>query len=243
VNLCPPRPWLLGLTLTAGAAATQAQFVDPVTWERGSATSPNTYLHWDTFTPQAVAPGENPFVDLTPDLADFNANGQARLTENTGTGFQVGSGNLYTNAAAADYTVTIPEADVFQFPHNTTVMVQLKTLGTELNYDSVKINGLAPVDTAELSRQALGGFGGALVESWFLFHVAYADFADGQPGADDLTLTFKAAGSSMSLDQLRVDTAIQPLGFFAEPNPVPEPASLVLLGIGGAALLNRRPRS
>jgi hypothetical protein len=40
-----------------------------------------------------------------------------------------------------------------------------------------------------------------------------------------------------------VDTAIQPLGFFAEPNPVPEPASLVLLGIGGAALLNRRPRS
>ncbi len=218
---------------TAGVSA-HATFVEPVSWSR--ATTGVTYQEWDVFTGLS---------DQTPDVADNNPNGSASLTENSGGAFVTGGGNIYSFAVATDFTVTIPEADVPAPPHDVTAIVQIKTQGTELDYSSVKLNGLSPVDTAELFRASLGGFGGSDVETWFLFNVPYAQFGDFDginTPVENLTLTFNAAGSSMSLDRLSIDTAIKPLGFYAEPNPIPEPASVALLGLGGLLVLGRARR-
>lgn len=218
----------LALALTA-ASPGRAAFVTPTSWARGG--DGTTHQEWDVF---------DSFTNAAPDVADNNANGSASLTENTGGGFITGGGNIYAPMVATDFTVTVPEADVPTPAHNVTAVVQVRTLGSEMDYGSIRLNGLAPIDTAELDRQALGGFGGSLVDAWLLFAVPYADFGDGVAGVEDLTLTFNASASSMSLDRLSIDTAVRPFGFYNEPNPVPEPASLVLLTLGGGAVMARR---
>lgn len=224
-------PLALGLIATLAPLSAQAAFTTPASWSRG--VDGTTYQEWDAFTT---------FTGATPDVASVNDNGTAALTENTGGGFVTGGGNIYSFSTATDFTVTVPEADVTAPApdHDVTAIVQIRTLGTELDYSSVLLNGLAAVDTAELDRQGLGGFGGAQVDTWFLFNIPYADFGDGVPGVEDLTLTFNASGSSLSLDRLSVDTAIRPFGFYAEANPVPEPASLGLIALGGMLALGRR---
>ena len=230
-----PRPARIApLAASACALLTtaplHAAFVSPQSWTR--AADGTTYQAWDTFAAT---------TDAAPDVAgSTNPSGTARLTENTGQAFVTGGGNIYSFAAATNFTVTVPEADVPTPPHHVTAIVQLRTQGSELDYDSILLNGQAPVDSAELDRDTLGGFGGALVDSWHLFNLDYADFGDGVPGVKNLTLSFAAADSSMSLDRLAIDTAVRPFGFYDEPNPVPEPAGLALLGVAGPLALGRR---
>jgi len=228
---------LVGGAMLLVNAAAQATFVEPQSWDRNDPNFDFTYQHWDVF---------DDTVDQTPDVADQNVHGSASLSEDGGNGaFVTGGGNIYSFSAPTAFTVTVPEGDVPGPPHDVTAIVQIRTLGNELDYGSVKMNGLSPVDTAELFRDQFdSGFGtSSTVESWFLFNVPYADFTDGSgDSVSDLELTFNAAGSSMSLDQLAIDTAIKPFGFFAEPNPIPEPASLALLAAGGGMLMSRRRR-
>lgn len=200
-----------------------------------------TYQEWDLFTGT---------TDQTPDVADNNGNGTASLSELGGNGAFVtggGSGNIYSFSDPMSFEVTIPEADVPAPAHNVTAVVQIKVLGTELDYSSVKLNGLSPVDAATLfDGTAAGGFGGADVETWYEFNVPYSAFGDGVPGVEELLLTFDAAGSSMSLDRLSVDTILQPFGFTDATNPapgtnpIPEPGTLILFA-AGAAMVVRRP--
>lgn len=183
------------------------------------------------------------FESLTGAEADVsvtNGNGTPTVSEVGGGAFITSGGNIYNAGAPASFSVVVPEADVPATPHNITAIVQIKTQGTELDLSSVLLNGLAPVATQELERIALGGFGGEKISTWFLFNVPYASFGDFDTLSDDLTLTFNATGAHMSLDELAIDTAIQPFGYYAEPTPVPEPSSLALLGLGAAALLRRR---
>lgn len=231
--------------LTAVAAVTvvsvgaDAAFVTPTSWDRGIGGT--TYQAWDVFSDDD-GDGANNINDSTPDVANVNGNGTATLSESGGNGaFLTGGGNIYSFGGVTDFTVTIPEADVPVPPHDVTAIVQIATLGTEVDYASVLLNGIAAVDTAELSRGGSGSpFGGSTVEGWFLFNVPYANFGDGDGLSDDLTLTFNASGSSMSLDRLSIDTAIRPFGFFAEANPIPEPASLMLVAAGGLLVASRR---
>ena len=199
-----------------------------------------TYQEWDLF---------NGTTDQTPDVADQNGSGTATLSELGGNGAFVtggGLGNIYSFSAPTAFEVTIPEADVPAPAHNVTAVVQIKALGTELDYASVKLNGLAPVDAATLfDGGAGGGFGGADVETWYAFNVPYAAFGDGTPGVEELLLSFEASGSSMSLDRLSIDTIIQPFGFtdVTNPapgtNPIPEPGTLVLFAAGAAMIVHR----
>ncbi|HMO26478.1 MAG TPA: hypothetical protein PKB10_09420 [Tepidisphaeraceae bacterium] len=208
----------------------QAAFVAPASWVRGAGGA--TYQHWDVFDAYPVDP--------TPDVGNINPNGTAVLTETTGAAFVTSGGNIYSFSTATQFSVSIPELDVPAPAHDLTAVVQFKTLGTEIDPASVLLNGIAPVDTAELSRVGLGGFGGSAVQSWYLFNVPYAAFGSGTAGATSVTLTFAAAGSSMSLDQVSIDTAIRPFGYYPEPNPVPEPAMLSLAALVAPALLRRR---
>ncbi len=243
----PCRPLVAaGLLAITATTTASAAFVAPTTWTRGQ-TFPDggafTYQHWDNFSDDNAEDG-TVITDGSPDVGLVNPYGSPVVKELGNAGAFItngGNGNIYSFSGATSFEVTVPEFDVPSPEHHVTAIVQTKTVGTELDYGSVKFNGLSPVDTAELSRVSVGSPGGATdtVESWFLFNIPYSAFGDGVTGPVELLLTFEAAGGSMSLDQLSIDTAIQP-GFFAEPNPVPEPTALAVLGLTGALTLLRR---
>ncbi len=196
-------------SLTAAlSGVANAAFVSPNTWTRGQANT--TYQAWDVFTGLSA---------VTPDVADQNSSGSAELTENSGGSFLTGGGNIYSPYLPLNFTVSLPQADIAQPEHQLTAVVQIKTLGTELDGQSLALNGLPPIDSAELLRNQLGGFGGSEVEHWFLFEIPYSSYGSGSNGVASLTLQFNALESSMSLDQLAIDTAVSSDGFLLEENP------------------------
>lgn len=224
---------LLGI---ATAGNSQAAFQDPSVapwggWTRGD---PGTlYAGWNVFSDEAD-PG---IVDRTPDvLASFLIGGGTAAgpavaaigpgpftTTEAGTfgTFVTGGGNIYNFALATAFTVEIG-ASAAATPMR--LALQVRTQGTELAYGNVRVNGELADSRDELGRSSLGGFGGALVDSLFVWTL------DG--GADRYAFTFEAAGSSLSLDALTVDIA-----------PVPLPMSVWLLGsaVAGLAAVRRRP--
>ncbi len=244
------------LVATAASSAHAISFVPTASnsWER----STGSYHAWDSFQDDNLADnnvggnGLNPITDLAPDVNDPQVIGRSAIVnETTGGAFVTNSGfgNIYSQFVATAFEVSIPEYEVgpsiFAPPHNTTVIVQMRTLGSELDYDSVKVNGLDPVDMSILDRTIVSSPFGASseVEVAFVFNVLYNQFADDNPGTpESLQLTFNAGSSSVSLDQLSVDTTISPAGFTSVslPTSVPEPSSLALLGAGGLMLLRRR---
>ncbi|QEG33732.1 PEP-CTERM sorting domain-containing protein [Bythopirellula goksoeyrii] len=214
---------LFSLTITTPA---NADFAAPQSWNRGDVNT--TYQHWDFFDSYPT--------DSTPDVGNINPSGTASLTETTGTALPLGSGNIYGAASAAQFVVTIPEQDIPSY--DLTALVQIKVGGTELDVSSLALNSLAPVKHNELSRVEIPGRG-ATVEHQFLFQVSYANYGDGVgPDVTDLTLNFGAVEAMLSLDQVSIDTAIQPSGFF--PERIPEPSSALLGLLAGAGVLLRR---
>lgn len=219
---------LAGLVVGGVAPMAEADFLEPQSWTRGAGGT--TYQAWDSFDAYPV--------DSTPD-SSINGNGTASLEETSGSAFITSGGNIYSFSGATSFVVTIPEADVPVPAHDLTAIVQIETLGTELDASTLLLNGVSPSAGVELYRESLGGFGGAGVENWFLFEVPYASFGSGAPGVAELLLTFSASGSSMSLAGLSIDTAVRPFGFYAEPVPAPEPASAVLMGLAAVLGLRR----
>jgi hypothetical protein len=249
---------LFSTVALAVSAAAHASPVDP-NWSRTAAYS--TYQAWDIFGDPAPtgtnAPNspDSPFGSVV-DAAPHNPNGVANVLDTSGQSFITGGGNIYSFSAPTHIKLTSPEYNLGS-NYVTTVLFQTRTQGSVLIYsgsDGFRLtyaNGsgahtVTPVSAAELNRQALGGFGGALVDYAVLFQV---------PGSPSLlTINVDAAESSVSFDRASIDTIVTratagaPLltdmnptvGFV--PQAVPEPASLGAIALAGSALLGRRRR-
>lgn len=153
--------------------------------------SADTIHHeWNLFTNDGGDPVY--IIDNTPDVAAFGP-APRQVRENTGGAFVTGGGNIYSFAIATDFTATLggyppgPAAP-------RTVALRLATLGTELDYASVRLNGI-PGARYETFRQSISNeFGaGAEVESLWLWTVQ---------DAASYVFNFTAQSSSLSLDQL-----------------------------------------
>lgn len=233
--------WIAGLVIASGGWAgnsASAAFVTPdgatypfESWQRGDADS--TYAEWGAgntaatgFSDDSAAAGVQ---DVDSPNFNFNA-ATADVIETTGASFLTSGFNIYSFSAATFFDVTIPSYG-YGNNWNTRVVAQIRTQGTELDLSSVTLSGgnigapVAASHVAELHREALGGFGGALVDTMFVW-----DVTDFNPAS--FLLEFNASGSSMSLDMLAVDT-------FA----VPEPASVALVGLAGCVLVGLRRRT
>lgn len=202
--------------LTLGAAAAHAgtnNFVVPVF--RGSPDSEAGY--WERFTVAFGSPGN---------LADQAGATTGAILAQTGSAgsFITGSGNIYDFSTELQ-AFNLTDATPFSLG---TVILQTRTLGSELNYGAVSLSytdgsgthSLAPLARLELDR---GTTLGASVSSLFQWNLSGL-------GVSEYAITFAGAGPSVSFDAMTLDTWNQ----FAV--VVPEPSTYALLGLGGLML-------
>lgn len=208
--------------MLGSAAPALADFVVPdgsnSAWTRG-VTANSAYAQWEAFT--------STFGPNTPDVGAFAGGALTpgspawNTFDRNGFSFITGGGNIYSIAG-----VVAPQVDVPNFGlgagYTTTILLQTRIQGTEIDPASVLIGGVAPAQTTELLRQPLGGPGGFLVDTLWRFEL---------PGnASGYTVQFEALGSSMSLDRVAIDTF----------TVVPAPGAAALLGLGGVLAARRR---
>jgi len=205
----------------------------PFSWAPGDNSS--TAFHWDNFSLGGTYPGA-----FTPDRTAFGPGlPAAMLTETTGTAFLTGGGNIYAPSTAIAVTATIPNYAFSEGPGGTfltALYLQTRTLGSEIDYAGLTVSwqqsggleSFTPANASfdqELERAPLGGFGGFAVTRIWGFDVL------NNPG--QFVVSFAGATSSVSLDQLRVDTFT---------TAVPEPSALTLVGAAALAAWPRRAR-
>ncbi len=180
-----------GLALGAGVVhAGTNGFVTPQF--RGAAST--EFGYWETFTVPYGSPGN---------LSDQpGTSTDAVLTQLSTNAFLTGSGNIYNPSDISAFAL----ADEPPFTLGT-VVLQTRTLGSEINYNSVALlytNGsgahsLAPLFRYELNRAAGQGFSVSSLWQWDLSGL----------GVSNYTIVFNAASTSLSLDSLTLDTASQ----------------------------------
>lgn len=195
------------------ASASTNNFVVPTF--RGQANSEIGF--WERFTVAYGAPGN------TPDQPGSNSG--AIITQTLGpSAFATGSGNLYDPAAPMAFSLT----DSTPFPLGT-VVLQIRTLGSELAYDQVRLSyhdgsatqTLEPVFRQELDRGTVLGASVSALWQWDLQGLNVTDYS----------IAFATADSSLSLDAVTVDTWN---GFSLVPEPSPSTllfAGLALVGL------------
>jgi hypothetical protein len=221
---------LLGIFQTAEAA-----FVTPTEWTRPATdaeaqTERTTFQEWNVFASPA---GPN-----DPDVAEINPNaGIGYLFDTSGGSFVTGGGNIYSPSAVLSLDADIPSYGLGA-GYGTTVLFQLRSLGNEADYDTVRLtyedgDGTAQTISAlsrqELERIQLGGFGGSQVDSLFVFDVPFSP--------ESFKIEFDAAGTSLSVDRVAVDT-------FSSVVPEPTGAMGLLIAAGLlSARVRRRPRN
>ncbi len=211
-------------------AADTTGFITPA-WRGDPGTEYGLWDNPDNFTVAYSAsladPGNLPNPGSTSDAVVRQFDSSAFLT---GGG---GAGNIYS--FSAPLSVRLDDTPAFDA---LTVVLQVRTLGTEIDYDSVVLSydsgsGLETLTTTrtELDRTNLGGFGEGVSSAWTWdlsgFNVA------------SYFIEFEAAGSSTSLDSISLDVL----------TAVPEPMETA--AFGAAALLvfgfvrnhRRRPAS
>lgn len=191
---------MAGFVLAVGVIAARAGtngFIVPAF--RGAANSECGY--WETFTVPVGPPGN------LPDQP--GATTGAVLTQTDSNAFLTGSGNIYNLSGISSFTLS----DETPFALGT-VVLQIRTIGSELAYNSVSLiysNGsgthsLAPLFRYELNRAASQGYSVSSLWQWDLSGL----------GVTNYTIVFNAAGTSVSVDSLTLDTAAQFSKAFAE---------------------------
>ena len=160
-----------GLSMSVASAGAQG-FVTPdgYGWSRGDASS--TYYEWDDFT-SAIAPNA-PDVGAIPAALPEGWTAPTVL-ETTGTAFLTSTGNIYSFTTVLAFEVQVPAEALAG--GTTTVLLQTKTLGREIDPATIVCDGQPPVEVVELYRFNLGPddiFGGDLVETLWRFEAGDA---------------------------------------------------------------------
>jgi MYXO-CTERM domain-containing protein len=184
-------------------------------WVRG-VTPGSAYAQWESFAsiggPNNPDVGQSVVGTLAPGAQPFNVTAAGTLT------VIAGSGNLYSGFAPTSVAITAPG---FNWPAGTTtLLVQVRTVGTEINGVTVNIGGVAPTSVTELSRIGMGAQG-AQVETLYRF--------DLPSDVSTYTLLFSSLTSHFSLDRVAIDTFT-----------VPAPGAAALLGLVGLGVSRRR---
>ena len=220
-----------GIALLGSFHTAQAAFVTPTEWMRPATdaeaqTGLATYQEWNIFS--------SPGGPNDPDVAEINPNaGVANLIDTSGGSFVTGGGNIYSPGSVISVDADVPSYGLGA-GYDTTVLFQLRSLGNEADYDTVRLTyedgdgtpqTINALSRQELERVALGGFGGSQVDSLFVFDVPFSP--------ESFTIEFEAAGTSLSVDRVAVDTLT---------SVVPEPSGAIGLLTGVGALFCRRRR-
>lgn len=184
-------------------------------WTRG-VTFGSTYAQWESFTstggPNNPDVGQSVVGTLAAGAQPFNVTGAGALT------VIAGSGNLYSGFAPMSVTMTAPG---FNWPAGTTtLLLQVRTVGTEINGATVNIGGVAPTTVTELSRVSLGQQG-AQVETLYLFNLP--------SDVSTYTVQFSSVTQFFSLDRVAIDTFT-----------VPAPGAAAVLGLAALGAVRRR---
>lgn len=205
--------------IAASAYANTSFFVAPSF--RGGPYS--TFAGWEIFTTPVGAPGN---------LGDIvGSTAQATLTQSDALASITGTGNLYNQNGVSSFELKYSNLDARNID---TVVLQVRSVGSELNYDSFRLEygatSLAGTRT-ELERTPFGGPPGT-PGSGVSVTSSYTWKLDENPNSP-LTLKFTAADVSVSFDAAHLDI-----------HAVPEPSTWALLGLGASALvvLQRRRR-
>lgn len=177
---------------------------------------------WERLTVAVGQPGNLP--DLPSTLT------AATLVQTVPGAIATGGGNLYQGAGAAAYEISHNPGEAVGL-----VTFQMRTLGTELDYASVRlaydvgagVQFLAPSARLELERAPSQGFPGFNVTSRWDWNLEGT-------GATSYRIEMTATGPHQSLDSAMLDSA--------KVGVVPEPTTWALLGAGAAMVLWRLPR-
>lgn len=192
----------LALVAPAVRAGTNGFFVP---FFRGSSNSQAGY--WETFSVPVGAPGN------LPDKP--GATTGAVLTQSETNAFLTGSGNIYNLSGLSSFTVA--ETSPFAIG---TVVLQARALGAELDDSSVLLSytnesgahTLAPLARNELDRGSQPGLGATVswLWQWNLSGLNVRNYS----------LSFIAAGPSLSFDSMTLDTWNQFVPLFTTPYQV-----------------------
>lgn len=205
LRFAPPvrRSVVLLVLLLAGPAETllAGNFVEPQSWLRSGEGS--TYQEWDAFS--VLPDQDNPSaVGAHPPDVGVNTveGGQPTLQELSGVSFITSSHNIYSFSDPLSIQIDLPNFG-FGNGYFTTVVLQTKTLGTAVDPATVLLGDVAPDASTVLAEADIGSPGGSTkqIETWFRWQLP-----DDPGNAASYALTFKALGSSMSLDRVAVDT-------------------------------------
>lgn len=176
---------------------------------------PNSEVgYWETFAVAVGGPGNR------ADRA--GATSDAVLTQSDTNAFLTGSGNIYNLSGVSAFTLT----DSTPFTLGT-VVLQMRTLGSELDYGSMWLtysdesgrHAIAPLSRVELNRGNQPGLG-ATVSSLWQWDLSGLDVSS-------YSISFRAAGVSLSFDSMTLDTWNQFVPLFTPPFNVNDTAPTI----------------